>query len=153
VKKFIKASIRGVTAAIVIGLGVWAWWYFQPQDLPDGFAAGNGRIEAVEIDIAARTAGRIREILANEGDFVRAGQILAKMDTAVLEAQLREAEAQLQRALIGIETAQSLVTQPGSSPQKMPPPRRSSMTTAPRLRRRRLRSVPQRRRRRPRKPP
>nr|WP_241254183.1 HlyD family efflux transporter periplasmic adaptor subunit [Halomonas sp. KRD171] len=92
-------------------MGVWAWWHFQPQDLPDGFAAGNGRIEAVEIDIAAKTAGRIREILVNEGDFVRAGQVLAKMDTAVLEAQLREAEAQLQRALIGIETAQSLVTQ------------------------------------------
>ena len=106
-----KAGIRGVPAAIVIGLGVWAGWHFQPQDLPDGFAAGNGRIEAVEIDIAARTAGRIREILVNEGDFVRAGQVLAKMDTAVLEAQLREAEAQLQRALIGIETAQSLVTQ------------------------------------------
>jgi HlyD family secretion protein len=111
VKKFIKAGIRGIAAAIVIGLGVWAWWHFQPQDLPDGFAAGNGRIEAVEIDIAAKTAGRIREILVNEGDFVRAGQVLAKMDTAVLEAQLREAEAQLQRALIGIETAQSLVTQ------------------------------------------
>ena len=110
-KKFMKAGIRGVPAAIVIGLGVWAGWHFQPQDLPDGFAAGNGRIEAVEIDIAARTAGRIREILVNEGDFVRAGQVLAKMDTAVLEAQLREAEAQLQRALIGIETAQSLVTQ------------------------------------------
>lgn len=110
-KKFIKAGIRGIAAAIVIGLGVWAWWHFQPQDLPDGFAAGNGRIEAVEIDIAAKTAGRIREILVNEGDFVRAGQVLAKMDTAVLEAQLREAEAQLQRALIGIETAQSLVTQ------------------------------------------
>ncbi|AHI33479.1 hypothetical protein AU15_22040 [Marinobacter salarius] len=98
-KKFIKAGLRGVAAAIVIGLGVWAWWHFQPQDLPDGFAAGNGRIEAVEIDIAARTAGRIREILVNEGDFVRAGQVLAKMDTAVLEAQLREAEAQLRRAL------------------------------------------------------
>ncbi len=110
-KKHMKAGIRGVAAAIVIGLGVWAWWHFQPQDLPDGFAAGNGRIEAIEIDVAAKTAGRVREILANEGDFVGAGQILAKMDTAVLEAQLREAEAQLQRALIGIETAQSQVTQ------------------------------------------
>ena len=79
--------------------------------MPDGFAAGNGRIEAVEIDVAAKTAGRVKEILANEGDFVRAGQDLARMDTAVLEAQLREAEAQLQRALIGIETAQSQVTQ------------------------------------------
>jgi HlyD family secretion protein len=33
------------------------------------------------------------------------------MDTAVLEAQLREAKAQLQKAEIGIETAKSLVTQ------------------------------------------
>jgi HlyD family secretion protein len=103
--------IRGLAAALVVTLGVWGWWSFQPRGLPDGFAAGNGRIEAVEIDVAAKTAGRVKDILANEGDFVRAGQELARMDTAVLEAQLREAEAQLRRALIGIETAQSQVTQ------------------------------------------
>ena len=97
--------------ALAGGAAVAAWWFLQPRGLPDGFAAGNGRIEAVEIDIAAKTAGRVREILVNEGDFVSAGQVLAKMDTAVLEAQLREAEAQLRRALIGIETAQSRVTQ------------------------------------------
>ena len=111
-KRFVKSGVvRAVAAAIIVGLGVLAWWIFQPKSLPDGFAAGNGRIEAVEIDVAAKTAGRVKEILANEGDFVRAGQELARMDTAVLEAQLREAEAQLQRALIGIETAQSQVTQ------------------------------------------
>ena len=111
-KSFVKSGIvRGIAAAIIVGLGALAWWIFQPKSLPDGFAAGNGRIEAVEIDVAAKTAGRVKEILANEGDFVRAGQELARMDTAVLEAQLREAEAQLQRALIGIETAQSQVTQ------------------------------------------
>jgi len=111
-KQFVNSGlVRSIAAAIVVGLGVWAWWFFQPQDLPDGFAAGNGRIEAVEIDIAAKTAGRVMEVRVNEGDFVRAGQVLARMDTAVLEAQLREAEAQLRRALIGIETAQSQVTQ------------------------------------------
>ena len=97
-------ALVGVAAAV-------AWRFLQPRGLPDGFAGGNGRIEAVEIDIAAKTAGRVKDILANEGDFVRAGQELARMDTAVLEAQLREAEAQLRRALIGIETAQSQVTQ------------------------------------------
>src|SRR3546814_9016629 len=81
--------------ALAGGAAVAAWWFLQPRGLPDGFAAGNGRIEAVEIDIAAKTAGRVREILVNEGDFVSAGQVLAKMDTAVLEAPLRAAEAQL----------------------------------------------------------
>jgi HlyD family secretion protein len=47
----------------------------------------------------------------HEGDFIRAGQILADMDTDVIKAQRREAEAQLQRALISIETAQSQVRQ------------------------------------------
>ena len=103
--------LRMAVVALVVAAAVAAWWFLQPKGLPDGFAAGNGRIEAVEIDIAAKTAGRVREIPVNEGDFVAAGQVLAKMDTAVLEAQLREAEAQLRRALIGIETAQSQVTQ------------------------------------------
>ncbi|WP_333825305.1 HlyD family secretion protein [Pinisolibacter sp.] len=77
----------------------------------DGFASGNGRIEAVEIDIAARSPGRIREILVDEGDRVSAGQILVRMDTDPLMAQRREAEAQLKRAEIGVETAEAQVAQ------------------------------------------
>jgi HlyD family secretion protein len=57
-------------------------------------ARSNGRIEATEIDSAAKTAGRIKQILLDEGDFVRAGQAMARMDTAVLVAQRKEAEAQ-----------------------------------------------------------
>ncbi len=113
--KSIKTWLLRIAVVALVGVAAAAaaaaWRYLQPQGLPDGFASGNGRIEAVEIDVAAKTAGRIKDILANEGDFVHAGQELARMDTAVLEAQLREAEAQLRRALIGIETAQSQVTQ------------------------------------------
>lgn len=88
-----------------------AWQKYPGRGLPAGIASGNGRIEAVEIDVATKTAGRIREILVNEGDFVEAAQVLARMDTDQLEAQRRQAEAQLKRARIGIDTARSLVTQ------------------------------------------
>ena len=97
--------------AVAAGAAFLAWQFFKPEGLPEGFASSNGRIEATEIDVAAKIAGRVEEVLADEGDFVTAGQVLAKMDTDVLEAQRREAEAQLQQALIGIETAKSLVTQ------------------------------------------
>ncbi|MDY6848444.1 MAG: HlyD family efflux transporter periplasmic adaptor subunit [Thermodesulfobacteriota bacterium] len=96
---------------VVIGAALFAWQSLQTKGLPDGFAGSNGRIEAVEIDIATKTAGRLKDILVDEGDFVTVGQVLAKMDTEVLEAQFREAQAQLRRAQIGIETAQSQVTQ------------------------------------------
>jgi HlyD family secretion protein len=110
-----KSTRRILVILVVLALagvgGYYAWRTYFATGLPDGFAGSNGRIEATEIDVAAKIAGRIEEVLADEGDFVTAGQVLAKMDTDVLEAQRREAEAQLQQALIGIETAKSLVTQ------------------------------------------
>jgi HlyD family secretion protein len=53
----------------------------------------------------------VLHISAAEGDFVHAGEELAQMDTAVLQAQRREAQARLQQAKMGIETAQSQVIQ------------------------------------------
>ncbi|CAA2159902.1 Macrolide export protein MacA [Methylobacterium brachiatum] len=98
-------------AAVLVTAGYFAWQRLRPGGLPEGIASGNGRIEAVEIDIATKTAGRIKNILADEGDFITAGQILTRMDTEQLEAQKREADAQLQRAIIAIDTAESVVVQ------------------------------------------
>lgn len=100
---------------VVLGAVVAGGWYFlqrsSSNELPAGIAAGNGRIEAVSIDVSARTGGRIRDIVIGEGEMVSAGQVLAQMDTQQLEAQLREARAQLQRGRIARETAESGVTQ------------------------------------------
>lgn len=106
-----KGLLLLVAIAALAGAGVLVWEWLKPNGLPAGFASGNGRIEAVEIDIAPKIPGRVQEILAEEGELVSAGQVLARMDTLVLAAQRREAEAQLQRALIAVETAGSLVTQ------------------------------------------
>lgn len=106
-----KLLIFAVLAVIVAGGGYWGWQTFFNKSLPDGIASGNGRIEATEIDVSTKIPGRIRDILVDEGDFVEAGQVLARMDTEQLEAQRLQAQAQLQRALIGIDTARSLVTQ------------------------------------------
>lgn len=100
-----------VFVLVLGGGGYYTWKTLEGRGLPPEFASGNGRIEAVEIDVASKTAGRITEILVNEGDFVKAGQVVARMDIAVLEAQLLEAKARLQRALIAIKTADSLTTQ------------------------------------------
>jgi HlyD family secretion protein len=102
-----RIAIIAVAAAAVFV----AWQSLKPEGLPDGFASSNGRIEATEIDVAAKIAGRVEEIMVDEGDFVEAGQVLARMDTDVLQAERREAEAELARAQISIETAKSLVTQ------------------------------------------
>lgn len=103
--------LRIAVIALIGVIAFYAWKTLRPDGLPAGFAGSNGRIEATEINVAAKMSGRIKDIMVNEGDFVTAGEVLAVMDTAVLEAQLREAEAQLERALVGIETAENQAAQ------------------------------------------
>ncbi|WP_339829873.1 HlyD family efflux transporter periplasmic adaptor subunit [uncultured Parvibaculum sp.] len=109
---FTRPMLLRAGAALVLAAAAYLIWQSLTNGgLPDGFAGGNGRIEAVEIDIAAKLPGRVQEILVDEGDFVAAGQVLVMMDTAALAAQLRQAEAQLQQALIGVDSARSQVRQ------------------------------------------
>ncbi len=108
-KRFGKPLVWLVVVLALAGGGYYAWLELRPPGLPQGFASGNGRIEATEIDVDAKIPGRIADILVAEGDFVRAGQVLVHMDTRTLEAQRHEAEAQLERATIGIDTAQAVV--------------------------------------------
>jgi HlyD family secretion protein len=106
---------KWVTAVVVVlilcGLGIAAWQIFGKADKNKGLVSGNGRIEATEIDVAAKTPGRVKDILVREGDFVTVGQVVASMDTEVLEAQHRQAEAQMQQAQSAVETARSQLVQ------------------------------------------
>jgi HlyD family secretion protein len=68
------------------------------EPLAPGFASGNGRIEATEVDVATKQPGRVEAVRVNEGDMVEAGQVLARMEAAMLRAQLHEAEAGKRRA-------------------------------------------------------
>jgi HlyD family secretion protein len=102
-------AIVGILAAVA-AIG----WYFWDQNtggLPDGFAMGNGRIEAEQIDIATRTPGRIAQIAVGEGDLVEAGQVLAVMDTRELEAQLARSMADVARAESQVEEVRALIAQ------------------------------------------
>lgn len=107
VKKTLTRSVLVLAALAAAGLIVWS--ELRPNGLGEGFASGNGRIEATEIDVATKLGGRIREIAVDEGDFVQPGQVLARMDTEVLDAQLNQARAQVRQAENAILTAQAQV--------------------------------------------
>ncbi|WP_051883401.1 HlyD family secretion protein [Salinisphaera hydrothermalis] len=88
----------GAVAAVIVAIGVWAWLRWQPDGPGPDFAASNGRIEAVDIELATKYAGRIHDIAVDEGDFVASGQVVAHMDTATLDAQLAQAKARVLQA-------------------------------------------------------
>lgn len=79
----------------------------RPAGLSAGLASGNGRLEAVEVDIATKIAGRLAELGPREGDMVEAGVVVARLDADDLRAQLRAAESQVVQARRAVEESQA----------------------------------------------
>lgn len=99
--------------------GYFAWRTLNAPPPPAVFASGNGRIEATEIDVAAKTGGRLESVAVREGDDVVAGQDVARMDVRALEAELQISDAQIEQARASRAAAVAAVAQ-----------RRSDMATA-----------------------
>ena len=81
--------------------------FLNSARLPDGFVQSNGRIEAQEIQIATKYAGRLAEVTVSEGDVVDAGAIIARIDDRVYRAQLLGAEAEVLRAEAALSLAEA----------------------------------------------
>ena len=105
VRKFIPA----LALVAAVALGYYAWSALRSHGPNEGLASGNGRIEATEIDVATKLAGRVEDILVREGDFVSAGQPLARMQIDSLQAQRDEAQARYQQALQAVAGAEAQV--------------------------------------------
>lgn len=110
-KGIVRWTIMGLLVVAFLGA---AAWYVNEQNnrgLPEGFAAGNGRLEADQIDLATRLGGRVSEIRVSEGDLVQAGDVVAVMDTSELQALLSSAQADAARAESQINEVRALIQQ------------------------------------------
>ena len=81
------------------------------RGLPAGIAKSNGRIEATQVNITAKYAGRLSEVSVEEGDPVKAGQVVATIAGEEYEAQLRGAEATVQKAMHAKTEADAQIAQ------------------------------------------
>lgn len=109
-KSAISLLIFGIIIA-VSAMFAWQWWQQQQTALASDIAAGNGRIEADQVDITTKYAGRVKTILVQEGDLVSPDQVLAKMDTTELDAQLAQTKAQVVQAQAAVAEGTALIAQ------------------------------------------
>jgi len=110
-RRYLKPALGILLFAAVALVAFSIWQHYRAKGLGEGFASGNGRIEAVELDIAAKAPGRISEMYADEGDVITAGQVVARMDTSVLRAQLKQAQAEEAQARYAAATALAMVAE------------------------------------------
>lgn len=94
----VRNLVFWVLALAVLAGGAYYIYQHRPAGLPAGFASGNGRLEATEVDVATKIAGRLAELGPREGDWVESGSVVGRLDADDLRAQLRAVEAQVVQA-------------------------------------------------------
>jgi len=90
-KKLI-AVVLVVIAVIIIGF--WAWEY-NNKNQKDSVLTLYGNVDIRQVSLAFEQSGRIEKLLVQEGDKVKAGQVLAALNTNALHIQAKQAQAQL----------------------------------------------------------
>ena len=80
------------------------------QTLPEGIVKSNGRIEATQVDVSSKYAGRLSEVTVEEGSSVTQGQVIARLTSPEYEAQLRAAKADVQKANNALAAAEAEIT-------------------------------------------
>ena len=113
VQRLVQLIVLGAVA--FVGWRAWERHQRAQVQLPEGITAGNGRIEAIQVDIATKYAGRIGDVLAREGSMVAPDDLLAHIDTAEMRAELEKANAQLAKAAEDVARAAADIVQKQST--------------------------------------
>jgi len=81
------------------------------RDMPEGIVKANGRLEATQVNVAAKYPGRLATLTVDEGDEVTAGQVVGTISSPETEAKLREALANLLKAKKSLAEAVANIAQ------------------------------------------
>ncbi len=79
-----------MVAVLLVAAGLAAWYVLRPRPKPTDIF-GNGTIEATEVNVSSEVGGQILELTVDEGDVVKAGQVLASLDTSTLAPAVEQA--------------------------------------------------------------
>jgi HlyD family secretion protein len=102
-----KKSILLILAiCVVIGVGCFVWQKYQAAEVKSGgdsIITVFGNVDIRQVDLAFRVAGRVQKVLFEEGSAVKAGDLMATLDSKPFEEDLALQNAQLSAAQAGFE--------------------------------------------------
>jgi HlyD family secretion protein len=92
-----KKSLLFVFLIIVIVAGSFGWWRLADHESPEGLVL-YGNVDTREVRLAFNNSEHVEEMFVDEGDWVHAGQLVARLHTNRLQAALDSARAKLTAA-------------------------------------------------------
>ncbi|MGD0580114.1 MAG: biotin/lipoyl-binding protein, partial [Bryobacteraceae bacterium] len=95
---------RLILPLIIVAAALGGWWYWSAHKDGDGVLKLSGNIEFTTVDLSFKYPGRLVELAVDEGDSVKKGLLLARLDRL-------ENEHQLGREKAAVKSAQSNLVQ------------------------------------------
>jgi HlyD family secretion protein len=96
-----KQAIIALALAVIATAGS-AWWFVHRTDRESALVL-YGNVDLRQVELAFNNSERIASVLVQEGDRVKAGQILARLDVRRLKPQVDEAQAHEAAQLHNVE--------------------------------------------------
>jgi len=103
-------------ALVVVGVGIAGFWYKTSGSgrPPDRRTQLHGNVDIREVSLGFRVSGRLKEVLKDEGDSVKTGDVLARLDDEPYHREAEEARNQ-----VGSLQARLSLLQAGNRPQEI----------------------------------
>jgi HlyD family secretion protein len=81
--------------------------WIKEEPLPVGLIQANGRIEGDHVAVSSKFSGRVKALLAREGDTVQTGQLLVQLDDPQVQARVKQAKHALDALQAQVKAAQT----------------------------------------------
>lgn len=99
---------------VIAVAGGGAWWWYDHNGNGTGPLALYGNVDLRQVDLAFSGSGRIADVLVEEGMEVKKGDVIARLDTSLIEPQVAQAEA-----TVAAQTATVAKLHNGSRPEEI----------------------------------
>ena len=106
--------VLAAVALVVLGVGGWMWHSFNQTEAYETRLVLQGNIDVRQVNLAFKVEGRIAELKVDEGDAVKAGQVVATLDQVYFQDDLRLARSRRDNAKANLERLEH-----GSRPEEI----------------------------------
>src|SRR5262245_33891040 len=118
-----KRVISLVVVGLLVGGGVWGYCYAQSRGSAPKYrltriergpltaaVSATGNLNAVIlVQVGSQVSGQIAQLLADFNSVVRKGQVIARIDPAIFQAQVNQAKAQLDAAKAAVLNQEAMM--------------------------------------------
>lgn len=115
--KKIKQILPIAIFLILVSIGI--IYLIQASNKKDDKLLASGTIESTEVTLSSEFSGLVYEVKVEEGERVKAGQVLVRFDEKYIKAQLQQAEATLSQSKAAYDQAVAIAKLEKLSAQKV----------------------------------